>query len=114
MYFISAFDFDFFVGSIKREIGHLCHDERRTKLPDKPASSQDDLSHDFAPGVSFILLILFEFFNRSGYPVTVYQGPPPQVASAWPMPMSNSNFLYHPEATGNELSVLSYVCSIVF
>ena len=48
--------------SIKREIGHLCHDERRPKVADKPStpttagpSSQVpgiDLTRTYAPGMS--------------------------------------------------------------
>lgn len=50
---------DFFVSSIKREIGHLCHDERRPKVADKPATSQADLARTFAPGMFFFCVHLF-------------------------------------------------------
>jgi hypothetical protein len=41
-------------GSIKREIGHLCHDERRTKSNDKQHANigSVEMSRGFAPGLS--------------------------------------------------------------
>ncbi|KAF9447998.1 hypothetical protein P691DRAFT_801478 [Macrolepiota fuliginosa MF-IS2] len=77
---------------IKREIGHLCHDERRPKPPDKapttPASASIGMTGSFAP-------------------VPVYQGPPPTAAGAWPLGVPQTNFLYQPETLGNEFSVLT-------
>ncbi|KAF8057061.1 hypothetical protein FPV67DRAFT_1529974 [Lyophyllum atratum] len=77
---------------IKREIGHLCHDERRPKVTDKqPTALGVDMSRTFAP-------------------VTVYQAPPPAQSStnsAWPMSVPQGQFLYQPETLGNEFSVLS-------
>ncbi|KAF8153377.1 hypothetical protein B0H34DRAFT_662639 [Crassisporium funariophilum] len=74
---------------IKREIGHLCHDERRPKVGDKqpvaPAGTVD-LSRTYAP-------------------VTVYQSAPPQTNPSWPM--SLPAYLYQPETFGNEFSVLT-------
>ncbi|KAG6916947.1 hypothetical protein DXG01_004496 [Tephrocybe rancida] len=82
--------------SIKREIGHLCHDERRPKASDKqPANSATTSSVEVA---------------RTFAPVTVYQPqPPPQqpAPSAWPMTIPQGQFLYQPETLGNEFSVLS-------
>ncbi|KAG6837107.1 hypothetical protein H0H93_014711 [Arthromyces matolae] len=78
----------------KREIGHLCHDERRPKTSDKQpatATSNSEVARSFAP-------------------VTVYQPsapaqqPPP---SAWPITVPQGQFLYQPETLGNEFSVLS-------
>ncbi|KAF8351833.1 hypothetical protein F5887DRAFT_932602 [Amanita rubescens] len=82
---------------IKREIGHLCHDERRPKpaqksVPTTPTTSNNaDLSRTYAP-------------------VTVYQNSQiPSAPPAWPagVPPQNTNFLYPPETLGNEFSVLS-------
>ncbi|RDB15465.1 Regulator of drug sensitivity 2 [Hypsizygus marmoreus] len=76
---------------IKREIGHLCHDERRPKVNDKQPTPTPDPPRTFAP-------------------VTVYQAPPPPqqpIASAWPMSIPQGQFLYQPETLGNEFSVLS-------
>ncbi|KAF8724759.1 hypothetical protein AX14_008608 [Amanita brunnescens Koide BX004] len=82
---------------IKREIGHLCHDERRPKPAQKSApgtpttGNNADLAHAYAP-------------------VTVYQNPQlPNATPAWPasVPPQNTNFLYQPETLGNEFSVLS-------
>ncbi|KAJ3562816.1 hypothetical protein NP233_g9340 [Leucocoprinus birnbaumii] len=76
---------------IKREIGHLCHDERRPKPAEKAPASISG-----APAV----------VPNAFTPVPVYQGPPP-TASAWPLPVPQSNFLYQPETLGNEFSVLT-------
>ncbi|KXN87637.1 Regulator of drug sensitivity 2 [Leucoagaricus sp. SymC.cos] len=77
---------------IKREIGHLCHDERRPKpaekAPTAPASAASVVPGGFAP-------------------VPVYQGPPPTTANTWPLSVAQSNFLYQPETLGNEFSVLT-------
>ncbi|KAF9462196.1 hypothetical protein BDZ94DRAFT_1220142 [Collybia nuda] len=76
---------------IKREIGHLCHDERRPKVTDKqPANAVGgmDMPRNFAP-------------------VPVYQPPPPPQPSAWPLSVPQSQFLYQPETLGNEFSVLT-------
>ncbi|KAG5723975.1 Regulator of drug sensitivity 2 [Termitomyces sp. T112] len=76
---------------IKREIGHLCHDERRPKASDKQpvnSTSSVDVARTFAP-------------------VTVFQPPPPTQQPA-PSPWSmQGQFLYQPETLGNEFSVLS-------
>ncbi|KAF9531230.1 hypothetical protein CPB83DRAFT_849596 [Crepidotus variabilis] len=77
---------------IKREIGHLCHDERRPKVGDKPP---------VAPATSPGAVDL----SRSYAPVQVYQGQPAQQASAWPMAMPG--YMYQPESFGNEFSVLT-------
>ncbi|GLB40109.1 putative GAL4-like Zn(II)2Cys6 (or C6 zinc) binuclear cluster DNA-binding domain [Lyophyllum shimeji] len=77
---------------IKREIGHLCHDERRPKATDKQPTT---------PGVDM---------TRTFAPVTVYQAPQPApqpTNSAWPMSVPQGQFLYQPETLGNEFSVLS-------
>ncbi|PPQ65079.1 hypothetical protein CVT24_003033 [Panaeolus cyanescens] len=74
---------------IKREIGHLCHDERRPKVVDKPAVAPTagvDLARTYAP-------------------VPVYQTAP-VVAPAnggWPI----QTYMYPPETFGNEFSVLT-------
>ncbi|PPQ81381.1 hypothetical protein CVT25_015902 [Psilocybe cyanescens] len=77
---------------IKREIGHLCHDERRPKVPDKPIEPA---------GVPVIDM------PRTYAPVPVYQGQPAQPTSTWPMPVPT--YMYSPETFGNEFSVLTYV-----
>ncbi|KAG6861305.1 hypothetical protein C0995_001624 [Termitomyces sp. Mi166 len=77
--------------SIKREIGHLCHDERRSKASDKQPANNVDVARTFAP-------------------VTVYQPPPltqQPAPSAWPLTGPQGQFLYQPETLGNEFSVLS-------
>ncbi|KAF7302902.1 hypothetical protein MKEN_01252500 [Mycena kentingensis (nom. inval.)] len=65
---------------IKREIGHLCHDERRPKTTtDKPASPTASLGGSGATVAS------------------------PSAAGQWPKPP----YLYQPETLGNEFAVLT-------
>uniref|UniRef100_A0A8H7XTR1 Zn(2)-C6 fungal-type domain-containing protein n=1 Tax=Psilocybe cubensis TaxID=181762 RepID=A0A8H7XTR1_PSICU len=75
---------------IKREIGHLCHDERRPKVPEKPVETA---------GVPVVDI------PRTYAPVPVYQGQPAQSTSTWPM--SVPTYMYTPETFGNEFSVLT-------
>lgn len=55
--------------SIKREIGHLCHDERRPKVGDKPtvtptgASGTVDLSRTYAPGMFGQFILIFALYS---------------------------------------------------
>lgn len=98
--------------SIKREIGHLCHDERRPKASDKqPVTTTPnvDVARTFAPG-SIKLGLTSDFLKV--LIVTVYQ-PSPQTQqtgpSAWPMTVPQGQFLYQPETLGNEFSVLRRV-----
>ncbi|KIM36253.1 hypothetical protein M413DRAFT_449306 [Hebeloma cylindrosporum] len=77
---------------IKREIGHLCHDERRPKAAEKQAMAP-------AAGDGAIDM------TRTFAPVTVYQGATPQPTSSWPM--SVPSYMYQPESFGNEFSVLT-------
>lgn len=73
---------------IKREIGHLCHDEHRSRPPEaQPATTAASSSQ-----------------VRTSMPVTAYQGPLPQATSAWPMVFPQS---YQPQNFGNEFSVLT-------
>ncbi|XP_006455044.1 hypothetical protein AGABI2DRAFT_209306 [Agaricus bisporus var. bisporus H97] len=76
---------------IKREIGHLCHDERRPKPSEKTTTP--------TPGTNIGL-------PGSYTPVQVYQGQA-QTSPGWPMQVPQSNFLYQPETSGNEFSVLT-------
>ncbi|KAF9484235.1 hypothetical protein BDN70DRAFT_872724 [Pholiota conissans] len=76
---------------IKREIGHLCHDERRPKVAEKPTA---------APTAGQPIDI-----SRTYAPVTVYQAAPSQSTSTWPMSMPS--YMYQPEAFGSEFSVLT-------
>ncbi|CAA7263397.1 unnamed protein product [Cyclocybe aegerita] len=78
---------------IKREIGHLCHDERRPKVGDKPPSQTAGAPNSV------------ELATTTYAPVTVYQGPPPQPTSAWPMTIPP--YIYQVENFGNEFSVLT-------
>ncbi|KAG6811297.1 hypothetical protein H0H92_008092 [Tricholoma furcatifolium] len=79
---------------IKREIGHLCHDERRPKSSDKqPANSTSTVE-----------------VARTFAPVPVFQPPqPPQqtTPSPWPISLPQGQFIYQPETLGNEFAVLS-------
>ncbi|KAL1742007.1 hypothetical protein HDZ31DRAFT_44194 [Schizophyllum fasciatum] len=79
---------------IKREIGHLCHDEQRHKQPEKPvyaAAATEQRQQVPAPPAHI-------------YPApTTAQAPPP----AWPLNMPQGPFLYQPDTLGNEFSVLT-------
>ncbi|KAF8630552.1 hypothetical protein AX15_002854 [Amanita polypyramis BW_CC] len=82
---------------IKREIGHLCHDERRPKPSQKtiPAAATASNSVDL---------------TRAYAPVTVYQSSQaPNTTTTWPISTQpqNTNYLYQHETLGNEFSVLS-------
>ncbi|KAF8877452.1 hypothetical protein CPB84DRAFT_1752156 [Gymnopilus junonius] len=81
---------------IKREIGHLCHDERRPKLPEKPATASATGPSAQIPGIDL---------TRTYAPVTMYQGQPAQATAAWPM--SVPTYMYSPETFGNEFSGLT-------
>jgi len=70
----------------KRDIGHLCHDEQRPKVQDKP------------------LELTAAVPAQSYTPAAVY-APQPQPTSSWPM--SIPPFLYQPEMFGNEFSILT-------
>ncbi|KIJ07186.1 hypothetical protein PAXINDRAFT_140170, partial [Paxillus involutus ATCC 200175] len=76
---------------IKREIGHLCHDEQR---PPKNKQDMASLSGTEAPRIM---------------PQHVYGSTTmPQTAnSPWSMSVSPNAFLYQPETLGNEFSVLT-------
>ncbi|KAH7883143.1 hypothetical protein F5I97DRAFT_1815222 [Phlebopus sp. FC_14] len=79
---------------IKREIGHLCHDEQR---PPKNASKHDasSISNGTDPSRSL---------NQSLYASSTI---PQQTSPSWPMSVPQSAFLYQPETLGNEFSVLT-------
>ncbi|EAU81232.2 hypothetical protein CC1G_09476 [Coprinopsis cinerea okayama7 len=88
---------------IKREIGHLCHDERRPK----PAEKQQTpvAAAPVAPAPAVIPTV---GLAGSYAPVTIYPAAPIP-ASAWPLtaPAAQPPFLYQPETFGNEFSVLT-------
>ncbi|KDR66474.1 hypothetical protein GALMADRAFT_259271 [Galerina marginata CBS 339.88] len=73
---------------IKREIGHLCHDERRPKMPEKSP---------ITPGGTIEIA-------RTYAPVPVYPSQGAQQTSTWSMPVPT--YMY-PETFGNEFSVLT-------
>ncbi|KAL1730779.1 hypothetical protein EV714DRAFT_210090 [Schizophyllum commune] len=79
---------------IKREIGHLCHDEQRPKQPEKPsysAPATEQRPQVQAPPAHI-------------YPATGAPAPPPP---AWPLNVPQGPFLYQPDTLGNEFSVLT-------
>jgi hypothetical protein len=96
---------------IKREIGHLCHDERKQKVTEKQATraSSKDLSQGYAGASRQIV----ERFNSSLFPSVSNYGAQSDgnitPNSAWPLPVSQGALLYQPETFGNEFSVLTYV-----
>ncbi|TFK86219.1 hypothetical protein K466DRAFT_587404 [Polyporus arcularius HHB13444] len=84
---------------IKREIGHLCHDERRTTAKEKastptPSSSITNPPVDVARGIP-----------AGQYPSTAMP-----MTSTWPgmgLGMAQGAWMYPPETLSNEFSVLS-------
>jgi hypothetical protein len=91
--------------SIKREIGHLCHDERRPKPSEKPVT-QPAVVPAATPQPSQQLPV------GSYAPLTVYPTPTASIeASTWPQLASavaaQPTFMYQPETFGNEFSVLT-------
>ena len=94
-----------FACSIKREIGHLCHDERRPKPSEKPVT-QPAVSQVAAPQPT-------QQLSAGPYaPLTVYPTPAASIeASTWPQlataVAAQPSFLYQPETFGNEFSVLT-------
>ncbi len=97
--------------SIKREIGHLCHDERRPKVGEKPAVATPapqgsvGLSGTAYPA-RMCILILFEIDSHI-ISAPVYQNQAPQPTSGWPMA-----YMYQQGSFGNEFAVLTYVRAI--
>ncbi|KAG2360306.1 hypothetical protein BDR07DRAFT_1487137 [Suillus spraguei] len=82
---------------IKREIGHLCHDEQR---PPKTGGKQ---SSDAVPTASSNGVDPARSMTQSIYGSTM----PPPATTAWPMSVPSGAFLYQPETLGNEFSVLT-------
>ncbi|KAG9307902.1 hypothetical protein JVU11DRAFT_12946 [Chiua virens] len=77
---------------IKREIGHLCHDEQRP-----PKTKQDSTVPSNSAESSRII-------PQQVYASTTLQQPS---GSPWSMNVSQNAFLYQPETLGNEFSVLT-------
>ncbi|KAG1801883.1 hypothetical protein EV424DRAFT_1545341 [Suillus variegatus] len=90
----------FDVCSIKREIGHLCHDEQR---PPKTGGKQ---GFDAVPTTSSNRVDPARSMAQPMYGSTM---PLPPAIIAWPMSVPSGAFLYQPETLWNEFSVLTYV-----
>ncbi|TFK22417.1 hypothetical protein FA15DRAFT_671532 [Coprinopsis marcescibilis] len=88
---------------IKREIGHLCHDERRPK-PAEKAPTPTPANQPVQAGLPTVGL------SAATYgPVTIYPTAP-IAASTWPLTTAaapQQPFLYQPETFGSEFSVLT-------
>ena len=91
--------------SIKREIGHLCHDERRPRVGEKqtigtPAPQGSvDLSRTYP---ARMCLVIPSEIGPHIVSVPVYQTQGPQPSSAWPMA-----YMYQQGTFGNEFAVLT-------
>ncbi|KAI0657618.1 hypothetical protein C8Q70DRAFT_1002839 [Cubamyces menziesii] len=86
---------------IKREIGHLCHDERRTTAKEKTSASAGASSITNPP-----------IDVARGLPAAQYGAVPigTPMNATWPgmgMSMAQGGFMYPPETLSNEFSVLS-------
>ncbi|KAG1755293.1 uncharacterized protein EDB91DRAFT_285591 [Suillus paluster] len=82
---------------IKREIGHLCHDEQR------PAKTGGKQSSDAVPTASSNGVDPSRSIAQPIYSSTM----PPPATTAWPMSVPSGAFLYQPETLGNEFAVLT-------
>ncbi|KAG0699985.1 hypothetical protein DFH29DRAFT_934450 [Suillus ampliporus] len=82
---------------IKREIGHLCHDEQR---PPKTGGKQ---SSDAVPTSSSNGVDPSRSIAQPVYSSTM----PPPPTTAWSMGVPSGAFLYQPETLGNEFAVLT-------
>ncbi|KAG2040584.1 hypothetical protein BDR03DRAFT_949263 [Suillus americanus] len=81
---------------IKREIGHLCHDEQRQ--PKSGGKQSSDAVPTTSNGV--------DPARSMTQPIYGSTMPPPATA-AWSMSVPSGAFLYQPETLGNEFSVLT-------
>ncbi|KAJ2915710.1 hypothetical protein MD484_g4708, partial [Candolleomyces efflorescens] len=91
---------------IKREIGHLCHDERRPKPSEKaPAPAQSVTASPHAPQPAQTVGLAGPYAPLTVYPTATAS----LEASAWPLTgtVTPQPFLYQPETFGNEFSVLT-------
>ncbi|KAJ8462667.1 hypothetical protein ONZ45_g17856 [Pleurotus djamor] len=88
---------------IKREIGHLCHDEQRSKSGDNKQATTIQASPSAPsqkPDSSRVYAVGSSYTSPSAPPTTTTTTTSP----AWPM---TGPFLYQPETLGNEFSVLT-------
>ncbi|KAI0703041.1 hypothetical protein BC835DRAFT_1263190 [Cytidiella melzeri] len=102
---------------IKREIGHLCHDERRTSSKDKAQSTTPQPTAVPNPPIDVARALPGKHtlkFAKASFLLTLtpfQPSSPPvhRINPAWPsMNMTPQNaYLYQPETLGNEFSVLS-------
>ncbi len=95
---------DGIVGSIKREIGHLCHDEQSQRASDKHPQPQQTAGFARGYGVTSLGRQCIEDGGNS-YSIIV-----PPATSLWPL----TGPLYQSETLGNEFSVLTYVSSLSY
>ncbi|KIJ64975.1 hypothetical protein HYDPIDRAFT_89380 [Hydnomerulius pinastri MD-312] len=89
---------------IKREIGHLCHDEQR---PPKNGGKQDMGMMSSGAEASSPLFPSSASFERFAETMYGSSTMPQPASSAWPMSVPQGAFLYQPETLGNEFSVLT-------
>ncbi|KAI0342471.1 hypothetical protein BDW22DRAFT_1407558 [Trametopsis cervina] len=94
---------------IKREIGHLCHDERRSTPKEKGPATTPQPTTVPNPPVDVARALpgkhTSKFSSMAPFAVTAVSG----INPAWPsMNLTPQNaYLYQPETLGNEFSVLS-------
>ncbi|TFK52896.1 hypothetical protein OE88DRAFT_1656557 [Heliocybe sulcata] len=80
---------------IKREIGHLCHDE-----PRQSGKSEKSASSSVGPSIDMSRAISMNPFSATAVPGTT--------SAAWPIAVAPPPYItYQPETLGNEFSVLT-------
>ncbi|KAJ4496011.1 hypothetical protein C8J55DRAFT_9251 [Lentinula edodes] len=89
---------------IKREIGHLCHDDRRPKSDNQPPDIPPATTNPSTPGFSTTTMYASTAATTNRHQPTPTTGG--VSASSWPT-VSQSPFMYRSDTLGNEFSVLT-------
>ncbi|KAJ3820780.1 hypothetical protein EV361DRAFT_555180 [Lentinula raphanica] len=88
---------------IKREIGHLCHDDRRPKSDSK---TTDNISTTANTTPGFSTTTMYAPASTSNRPQSTMTSGSNTLSGNWPM-VSQTPLGYHSETLGNEFSVLT-------
>ncbi|KAJ3786060.1 hypothetical protein GGU11DRAFT_749444 [Lentinula aff. detonsa] len=91
---------------IKREIGHLCHDDRRPKSDNQSFTDNIPTTANTTPGFSTTTMYAPTAAITNRPQSTTTAGAPTSSTGTWPM-VSQSPFVYRSDTLGNEFSVLT-------